>query len=126
MGWTNLQTFVLDYLLGYQDLVEISGNLTALKSFPKVAWLGGSNIAYQNNAFALVTDGVYVEIDATNLGGLTFELHFMGSVTAADTGSVELVTNPGGSNTVVSTTTFTNTTIALVKSAAITLTAGVN
>jgi len=126
-SWTDLTNKALDDAIVYQDLNEIIGNLVALKEFPKRVSLGGdAKTFYINTAFAITDDPIYVEIDGTNLQGAIYEVHFMGAVTAADTGTVELIADPGGANTNVVTKTFTSTALDLVKSASFSLLTGVN
>jgi hypothetical protein len=126
-SWTDVVNQALDGGIFYQDFNELIANVYAVKLFPKRIMLGGDpKGSFINTAIAIVDDPIYIEIDGTNLAGLTFELHFMGNVTAADTGTVELVSDPLGSPSVIVTKTFTNTTLDLVKSIAFTLTTGVN
>lgn len=126
-SWTSIANKALDDAVVYQDINEILGNLIALKEFPKRLLLGGDpKIDYINTVFAITNDPVYVEIDGTNQAGAIYEVHFMGLVTSGDTGTLELVRDPGVSNANIVTKTFTNTALALIKSASFSLTTGVN
>jgi len=126
-SWTNLTLKALDDAIVYQDINEIIGNLVALKEFPKRIPLGGDpKMDYINTSYAIIEDAIYAEIEATNVPGAIYEVHFMGFATSGDTGSVELIRDPGGANANIVTKTFTNTTLQLVKSASFSLTTGVN
>ncbi len=126
-SWTTLTNKALDDAIVYQDINEIIGNLVALKEFPKRLALGGDpKTFYINTAIAITDDPIYVEIDGTNLAGAIYEVHFMGAVTGGDTGTVELITDPLGSPSIIVSKTFTNTTLDLVKSGSFALTSGVN
>ncbi len=126
-SWTNLTNKALDDAIVYQDHNEVIGNLVALKEFPKRLLLGGDpNTFYINTALTITDNPVYAEIDGTNLQGAIYEVHFMGAVTASDTGTVELIADPGGANTSIVTKTFTITALDLIKSASFSLLTGVN
>ena len=87
--------------------------LAALNGVP----LGGSpGAAYENTSYAAVVFPIYQLIDGTELGGLTFELRFMGQVTAADTCYVELYDRTAAAAVLSSEIAFTNTVLALVVS----------
>lgn len=83
--------FAIDAAGTSQDMLEIVRNIVSIKEFPKEINFGGdpsfqyTGIAYQSLVFP-----IYREIDGTNIGGLTFELHFMAFVTPGDTITVQL------------------------------------
>jgi len=124
MQWTEIDDKALDDGLFFQDFNELKDNVEVVKQFPKRIPMGGDpKHLYENTAFTIAEDPIYLEIDGTNLAGLTFELHFMGEATAADTVSVEVWDSTNSAQLQVK--TFTNTSLALVKSSAITLPASV-
>lgn len=71
-GYVALSDFVLDQLLGYQDMNEILGNIVAGLSARHSHFLGGSRqIGVRSAAYVDVPNYLDVELDGTNLGGLT-------------------------------------------------------
>jgi hypothetical protein len=120
MQWTEIDDKALDDGLFFQDFNELKDNVEVVKQFPKRIPMGGDpKQLYENTAFTIAEDPIYVEIDGTNLAGLGFELHFMGEATSDDTVSVEVWDSTNSSQLVVK--TFTNTSLALVKSGSFTL-----
>jgi hypothetical protein len=73
--WTAIADFVLDDPFGFQDANEIKGNIITLASARSRAYLGGSRqgavprVASAQDAI----DYIDVEIDGTNLAGLTVQ-----------------------------------------------------
>lgn len=114
MSWVTQAIKILDDGIFFQDWNELRANIIAVKEFPKSIPLGGDpKFAYTGTSFADIEDPVYAEINGTNVQGLTFELHFMGIATTPDTVTVELVYD--GTTQAVQ-KTFTDTTLALIKS----------
>lgn len=104
--------------------LQVHYNLVALKELPKGLSFGGDpGTAYENTSYASIVFPVYREIDGTNLGGLIFEVHCMGRVTAADTGYVQLWDRTAAAQIVE--VTFANTALARVVSATFSLPAAV-
>ncbi|HUW57618.1 MAG TPA: hypothetical protein VMZ92_13345 [Planctomycetota bacterium] len=96
-----------------------SGGPTALRGLT----FGGASVAYENTAYASVSFPVYREVNGIALVGLTFELQFMGQVTAADTAYAELWDRTTSAQIVEA--VFANTVLALVKSTTFSLPAAV-
>lgn len=124
MQWVDMDDKALDDGLFYQDINDLKNNIAVVKQVPKRMPLGGDpKQAYETTTYAEVEDPVHVEIDGTHLAGLTFALHFMGQATEDDTVSVEVW--DATHNAQLTEKTFTNITLALVKSDSITLPAEV-
>lgn len=98
-------------------------NVVALKEARSVHDLGGSyHDEISDTALIEIPGAVFTEIDGTNLGGLTVEVHVMALV-ASGTGYVRL-RNFTDTADVGSEVSFTNTSPALVKITGLTLATG--
>lgn len=127
MSWVTITqgNFAVNKAARSQDMLEIINNQIAVKEFPKRVPFGGdSNFQYVNTTYQSTVDGVVVQIDGTNIGGLTFELHFMALVQAGDTAYAQLW-NRSTSSQVVEKSTQTQQ-LALVASTTFTLPTGSN
>lgn len=101
-------------------------NAIALKEARATHVLGGSfESAVSDTSFVSAPGSVFVEIDGTNLGGLTVEVHVMAKVVGG-TGTIQLFNRTLAVAVASSSATFTNTSPALIKTGAITLATGVN
>lgn len=104
---------------------RVFDNAIALKEGRLTHDLGGSyHDALADTSLVEIAGAVYVEIDGTNLGGLTVEVHAMALV-AAGTGYIRLY-NRTTAGDVAAEVSFTNTSAALVKITGLTLATGVN
>ena len=74
--WTAIVDFVLDQAFGFQDANEIKGNVITLASARNKMFLGGSRtVAVPSVASAQdAINYLDVEIDGTNLAGLTVQV----------------------------------------------------
>lgn len=103
-------------------------NGVALKEARHSQDLGGDDersILTVNTSWEDVPGFVDAELDGTNLGGLTVEVHIMGRVSLG-TGRFRLYNLTTAAAVSGSETTFLETTATLKKSGAITLTTGLN
>ena len=104
---------------------RVFDNAVANKERRAVHHLGGAHEGVIVSATMVDLAGaVHVEIDGTNLGGHTVELHVMARVDAG-TGTIELF-NVTTSAAMTPNISVTATTYTFLKSGAITLTTGVN
>ena len=93
MGWVNLTlaNFAVDQAATSQDMLEFINNQIAVKEFTKTFHLGGDpKTFYETSGYVDVIDPIFCEVDATNLGGLTFHLQYMGKASSGDTIEVQL------------------------------------
>jgi len=120
-SYTAIVNKVIDDGIFFQDINELKENIVALAQFPKRIPLGGDpkRLYIGVDTYELIEDAIYGELDGTNLGGLTYELHFMGLVTTPDTGKVKLIRLDTLATVVEK--LFTNTALDLVKSDAFSL-----
>lgn len=104
---------------------RVFDNAIALKEARASHDLGGSyHDALEDTALVDIVGAVFVELDGTNLGGLTVEVHVMALV-AAGTGYIRLYNHTTAAY-MAAEVSFTNTTATIVKSTGVTLTTGVN
>jgi hypothetical protein len=102
-------------------------NTIALKEARLEHHLGGDvMISVADAAYVPLPGVVVLELDGTNLSGLTIEVHAMCRVAAAGTGRFRLWNITTGGEVSGSETTFTETTATLKKSAPLTVATGIN
>lgn len=101
-------------------------NAIALKEGRLTHDLGGSyHDALEDTSLVEIAGAVWVEIDGTNLGGLTVEVQAMGLV-ASGTGYIRLYNRTTAANMGAAEVSFTGTSAAMVKITGLTLTTGLN
>ncbi len=104
---------------------RVFDNARAVKEATSRMPLGGNALAeVADTAYVTVPDPIIVELDGTNVGGLTVEVHAMVKVRAG-TGRIRLWNITTGA-IVGAEITFTNTTIALAKITGLSVATGVN
>lgn len=105
---------------------RVFDNVIAVKERRGELALGGSDSdAVSDTGFVDLPAGVHVEIDGTNLGGFTVEVHFMGRVLAG-TGTIRLWNITAAAEVSSSQKTFTNTSADRIVSSSLSLASGVN
>jgi hypothetical protein len=122
MAFNGTNPFVVGEDLRKSGLDRLMDNTIALKEARITHDLGGSyHDAIENTGLVDIPGSAWAEIDGTNLGGLTVEVHAM-CLVAAGTGYIRFYnrTTPGDLGAEVS---FTNTSAALVKITGLTLAA---
>lgn len=105
---------------------QLLANAEALKDAnPRLPLGGVFSDVYTNTGYEELFGVVHVEIDGTNLGGLTVRLVCMGKVVAG-TGFIKLFNITLAADVASSETTIINTTADRKESSAITLATGIN
>ncbi len=95
MAWTAVPAFILDQLFGYQTANYLRDNLIALASARHKYPLGGSRELTLDRLATVqdAKDWVDVELDGTNLGGLTVRARIEVRTLAAGTSITPRVQN---------------------------------
>jgi hypothetical protein len=120
MAFNGTNPFVVGEDLRKSGLDRLMDNTIALKEARIAHDLGGSyHDAMETTGLTDIPGAVWAEINGTNLGGLTVEVHAMCQV-ATGTGTIYLYNRTDVAN-VGSAATFTNTSPALVKITGLTL-----
>ena len=120
MAFNGTNPFVVGQDLRKSGLDRLMDNTIALKEARITHDLGGSyHDAIENTGLVDIPGSAWAEIDGTNLGGLTVEVHAMCQV-ATGTGYIYLYNRTDVAN-VGAAASFTNTSPALVKITGLTL-----
>jgi hypothetical protein len=111
MSYNAISDFVLDQVLGYQTATKIKNNVVSILSAKLRHDLGGSreNSINFNGTFD-VYDFRDVEIDSTNLGGLSVRARVEGKTENAGTSVTPRVRNITDATTLVTGTAITSLT----------------
>jgi hypothetical protein len=124
MAYNSSNPFVAGQKARASHVTRLWNNVVALKEGRLEHDLGGSyHDAIEDTALVDIPGAIFVEIDGTNLGGLTVEAHVMTALSSG-TGYVR-VYNRTDAVYLGSEVSFTNTAAALVKLTGLTLAAGV-
>jgi hypothetical protein len=126
MSFTLVSPWVVGNPVTKVNLDKTFDNTNALREARHVNQLGGHfETQIVDVAFRVVPAPIFVEIDGSNLANLIVEVHVMCTVVTG-TGTFQLWNKTLNALVAGSATTFTNTSAALVKSAALTLASGLN
>lgn len=123
MAYSGTNPFTVGEDLRKADLDVLFNNIVSLKEARRTHDLGGSyHDEVEDTSLVDIPGAVFLEIDGTNLGGLTVDVHVM-TLCATGTGYARLY-NFTDTAYVGSETSFTNTAAGLLKITGLTLATG--